>query len=215
MGLSNGKQYQLQKAFPAGTFRFEDDRLNQTVLNHIETESHRRVREEEEEEAHYLRRAESARRYSPLSFERMIIGFDDGWHGYLSNDHWCPVTYRGYTYSNAEAAYQAQKNPEQAPWFADPDRKPVGARIKGRAVQLRKDWEEVKVGIMKEILEAKFTQNPELGQKLISTADYYLQNQSTDNDRYWGVNNNISHNMLGYLLMMVRDELITGKTILL
>ena len=68
---------------------------------------------------------------------------------------------------------------------------------------------------MKEILEAKFTQNPELGQKLISTVDYYLQNQSTENDRYWGVNNNIGHNMLGYLLMMVRDELITGKTILL
>ena len=37
VGLSNGKQYQLQKAFPAGTFRFEDDRLNQTVRNHIET----------------------------------------------------------------------------------------------------------------------------------------------------------------------------------
>lgn len=45
--------------------------------------------------------------------------------------------------------------------------RPDQSKEAGRRVQLRPDWEEVKVGIMEEIVRAKFTQHPELASKLL------------------------------------------------
>ena len=52
---------------------------------------------------------------------------------------------------------------------------PSEAKKLGRRVNLRKDWEAVKVKIMEEIVRAKFTQNPDLAEKLLATGDAYLE----------------------------------------
>ena len=65
--------------------------------------------------------------------------------------------------------------------------RPSASKKLGRRVQLRPDWEEVKVGIMEEIVRAKFTQNEDLKWRLIGTGDAYLEEGNTWHDTCWGV----------------------------
>lgn len=71
---------------------------------------------------------------------------------------------------------------------------------------LRKDWEEVKDGVMEKALRAKFTQNDKIREILLSTKDRELVEDSPS-DFYWGCGRNgTGRNMLGKLLMKIRDE---------
>lgn len=78
---------------------------------------------------------------------------------------------------------------------------------RNRKFPFRKDWEEVKDEIMRDALRAKFTQNKELKQILIETGDSHLV-EHTANDSYWADGGDGSgKNMLGILLMELREEL--------
>ena len=71
----------------------------------------------------------------------------------------------------------------------------------------RNDWEQVKEDVMKKALLAKFTQHHKLCLMLFSTRNRELV-EHTSNDRYWGDGGDGSgQNRLGYLLMLVREEL--------
>lgn len=71
---------------------------------------------------------------------------------------------------------------------------------------LRRDWEEVKLDIMYELLKCKFDQNPSLKEKLINTGDRLLVEGNDWHDTYWGVCNGKGSNHLGKLLMKLREE---------
>ena len=78
---------------------------------------------------------------------------------------------------------------------------------RNRKFPLRKDWEEVKDDIMREALRAKFTQREELKRILLETDDAELV-EHTANDSYWADGGDGSgKNMLGKLLMELREEL--------
>ena len=79
----------------------------------------------------------------------------------------------------------------------------------GRLVPLRPDWEAVKVGIMEEIVRAKFIQHPELAARLLATGDKVLVEGNHWGDTFWGVDTRTGqgHNHLGRILMKVREEL--------
>jgi ribA/ribD-fused uncharacterized protein len=65
----------------------------------------------------------------------------------------------------------------------------------------------VKDDIMREALRAKFTQHEDLRKILLETGDARLVEHTT-NDRYWGDGGDGSGlNMLGKLLMELREEL--------
>lgn len=131
---------------------------------------------------------------------------------FLSNFYEAPVQYDGIVYQNNEAAFQAQKcaNPADRQKFAELN--PTEARHLGRAIPLRKDWEQVKMSVMSEIVRAKFEQNPDLAKKLLSTHDAYLEEGNTWGDRTWGTVNGAGANHLGRILMEVRKEIETcGK----
>lgn len=72
---------------------------------------------------------------------------------------------------------------------------------------MRPDWEEVKYDVMYEIVKAKFIQNPDLKEKLLSTGDEYLVEGNHWGDRTWGQVNGVGKNWLGKILMKVREEL--------
>jgi len=136
-----------------------------------------------------------------------------GKYYFLSNFYPAEVSYEGLTFQNNEAAFQAQKtlNSEEKTAFSDLD--PKTAKHRGRHVRLRTDWEDVKDGIMEEIVRAKFTQNPKLGEQLLSTGNADLIEGNTWNDRYWGVDvrSGAGKNHLGKILMKVRSELQKEK----
>lgn len=84
---------------------------------------------------------------------------------------------------------------------------PSEAKHAGRRVTLRKDWEDVKIDIMCDIVEAKFRQNPDLAKKLLTTGDMYLEEGNTWGDRTWGTVNGQGANNLGRILMEIRTIL--------
>ncbi len=140
------------------------------------------------------------------------IGFFRGEYFFLSNFYETPIIYDGIRYENNEAAFQAQKvkpkpGKKDNPRLEFSHLNPSEAKKRGRSVPLRKDWEDVKVSIMEEIVLAKFEQNDDLREKLLSTGDAYLEEGNNWGDRVWGVVNGQGANNLGKILMRVRDLL--------
>ena len=138
-----------------------------------------------------------------------ITNFHEEGYTFLSNFYEAPVAYRGLTYGSAEAAFQAQKCLTDEEKQAFTDARPGKSKGMGRRVKLRPDWEEVKVGLMEEIVRAKFTQNEDLRQKLLETGEKRLAEGNTWGDTFWGVDlrSGRGENHLGLILMKVREEL--------
>lgn len=128
-----------------------------------------------------------------------------GEYAFLSNFYEAEVQCWGYKFRNNEAAFQAMKNPAQAKMFTEIDA--TTAKRLGRRVILRHDWEQVKENVMYTICLAKFTQNTELGKRLLATGDKVLIEGNTWGDTVWGVCNGIGKNLLGKILMNVRSEI--------
>jgi ribA/ribD-fused uncharacterized protein len=81
-------------------------------------------------------------------------------------------------------------------------------------VVLRPNWDSLKVGIMKEILRVKFSLNGKLCNQLLETDGYPLV-EHTSRDKFWGDGGNgMGKNMLGKLLMEVREELLQSGEVL-
>ena len=143
-----------------------------------------------------------------MKMEKAITSFR-GEYAFLSNMYSVPVKWGGNTYQNSEAAFQSAKtlDPEERNTFCNLNG--VAAKQKGKKMLLRKDWKDVKDGIMEEIVRAKFTQNPELAKKLVKTGDAQLMEGNNWHDTYWGVNSMTleGKNHLGIILMKIRAEL--------
>lgn len=84
---------------------------------------------------------------------------------------------------------------------------PSHAKRIGKILDIRSDWEEVKIQIMTEIVHCKFTQNPILKKRLLNTGNAELIEGNTWNDTFWGVCRGKGENWLGKILMQVREEL--------
>lgn len=132
-----------------------------------------------------------------------------GKYRFLSNFYNCHINYRGRTYQNAEAAFQAQKvdvlsafRPNQ---FSEKDKevftntkdanyiKLLGmGRVKEHP-EYRMNQEELSVwnrnalSIMEEIVRAKFEQNQDLKEKLLETESLNLIEGNNWGDDYYGI----------------------------
>jgi ribA/ribD-fused uncharacterized protein len=138
-----------------------------------------------------------------------------GEHRFLSNFAAFPVVFDGVEYPTAEHAYVAAKtlDPEIRASVRRIDT-PGNAKYRGRSIVLRADWDDVRDEVMLAIVRSKFTRNPQAREQLIATGDAELIEGNTWHDNYWGrcrckgcrgvVE---AHNVLGRLLMMVREEL--------
>jgi len=145
----------------------------------------------------------------------MINQFDNKYF-FLSNFSKSNLIYDGISYPTVEHAFQAVKTldiSERKRIAALPT--PGEAKRAGRRVSLRDDWEEVKDGIMYEILKEKF-KDPVLKQKLLDTGDEYLEEGTTWHDNYWGncycakCKEIQGKNVLGKTLMKIREEIKNG-----
>lgn len=133
-----------------------------------------------------------------------------GPYGFLSNFYRRPVKLKGYEWPTSEHYYQAQKF-AGTPWENKvrqcPNPKEAANMGRRRDLPLRSNWEQVKDNIMYEVVLAKFSQHPDLKEKLLATSDALLV-EHTENDKYWGDGGNDSgKNMLGKTLMEVRKVL--------
>ena len=139
--------------------------------------------------------------------EKCIIDAFRNEYFFLSNFYEAPVSYEGISYQNNEAAFQAMKciSPLDRAQFANLS--PTEAKKLGRKINLRHDWEDIKVNVMKELIHCKFDQNPDLKEKLLSTGNTYLEEGNNWGDKIWGTVNGQGANLLGRILMQERDFL--------
>src|SRR4051812_23457189 len=138
-----------------------------------------------------------------------FYGVGEG-HGCFSNFSLHPIRLKGKNWPTSEHDFQAQK------FAGTPDEEEVrrakspmiAARMgRSRKRPLRKDWEAAKDRIMHEAVLAKFTQHADLRAILLGTGEAKIV-EHTENDAYWGDGGDGSgKNMLGQILMRVRDEL--------
>ena len=101
---------------------------------------------------------------------------------FLSNFHPCEITYEGITYHSVENAYQAQKCPERASEFIDISAK--DAKNLGKKVEVRPDWDNIKLRIMWDLVHQKF-EDPDLLSQLQSVPSPIVEHNWW-HDNYWG-----------------------------
>lgn len=133
---------------------------------------------------------------------------------WLSNMFETDVEFGGLRFGSSEAAYQAQK-------FLDPSVKEQIARMDGKAakrfaatLRCRDDWLSVRRSVMERVVKAKFSQNEELGRRLVCDIEgFWLEEGNSWGDTYFGVIESevtgrpFGANVLGRTLMRVRREL--------
>jgi len=122
----------------------------------------------------------------------------------FSNFYIAPIKIDGKIYMTVEHYFQSMKALDEKE--REKIRKaptPKEAKILGRRVKLRPDWEKIKERIMYKALMAKFTQHQDLKELLLSTGNAKLHEDSPY-DKYWGVK---GKDRLGILLMKVREQL--------
>ena len=131
-------------------------------------------------------------------------------YGEFSNFSPHPITLDGKRWPTSEHYFQAQKFDDESKReeIRRANRPMLAARLgRDRSAPLRRDWESVKVAVMRTAVRAKFTQHDDLRALLLATGDAKLV-EHTENDSYWGDGGDGSgKNMLGQILMEIRAEL--------
>ena len=158
-------------------------------------------------------------------FDERIIDTFRGDYRFLSNFYPAPLILWGTSFATSEHAYQWSKTHDEAEKHSirftakqtetsviEVPSTAAESKSAGAIVTKRPDWEEVRYEIMVEILRAKFSQNLDLKEKLLTTDNAILIEGNTWHDRTWGVCRcescgNFGKNLLGKALMQVRREL--------
>ena len=138
--------------------------------------------------------------------ENKITSFR-GDYFFLSNFYPCAILYNGYLFGSVEAAFQAQKVINSRDQVSFTQMSPGQAKKYGKTVELRKDWEDVKLSIMEDIIREKFIYDPDLIKMLLDTGDKELIEGNNWNDTFWGMCRGKGENHLGKILMKLRAEL--------
>jgi len=130
-----------------------------------------------------------------------------GPYAFLSNFYRAPITVDGKEYPTTEHFYQASKTliieeHEMVRNLATPKE----AKFAGYHVALQPNWDKIKFDVMLDALRAKFSQHPDLKEKLLSTGVVGLHEDSPW-DKYWGFAKGKGLDMLGKALMQIREEL--------
>lgn len=99
-----------------------------------------------------------------------------------------PLIYQGIEYYTAENFYQAMKLPKNAidkrRYIASLD--PYGAKREGRKLQIRSDWEEIKLEVMEYALMFKFAPGTSWHSKLMATKGDIVE-WNNWGDKFWGI----------------------------
>lgn len=131
-------------------------------------------------------------------------------YGFFSNFSKHPIFLKGKIWPTSEHYFQAQKfvgTPHEEQIRLAPSPREAAQMGRDRSRPLRSDWNAVKDDVMRDALYAKFTQHPDLKAELLGTGSAILV-EHTQNDSYWGDGGDGSgKNMLGQLLVELRDRL--------
>lgn len=135
----------------------------------------------------------------------MIDSFD-GEYRFLSNFYPSTLHINGYTFPTVEAAFQACKSEDPNDWTRFQWLTAGQAKREGRKLQMRTDWNDVRISVMRELLQVKFSIIP-LAMQLLKTRPHELVEGNHWGDTFWSVCKGTGENNLGELLMEIRAEI--------
>lgn len=133
----------------------------------------------------------------------------------LSNFAAFRLQWAGHDFDTSEHAYHWEKFPAQTQnaiaarvWIMSAKSAHEAFKLAERfKAERRADWDDIKIGVMKQILFAKADQHEYVRRKLLATGDRELIEDSWRDDFWgWGPNRD-GQNVLGKLWMEVRKEL--------
>lgn len=131
-------------------------------------------------------------------------------YSWLSNFQSVDIVYDNVTYPSVENFYVAMKTKDKDIREKISKMSANQAKKFGRTLELREDWEKVKLDVMTWGLCEKFKQEP-FKTKLLNTGAENIVEGNYWEDTFWGVdlkeNPNIGENYLGRLIMTVRKVL--------
>lgn len=134
--------------------------------------------------------------------------------GCFSNFSKHPILLDGILWATTEHYFQAQKyiGTERYLKIAYAVTPKLAAELgRDRSLPIRSDWEQVKDAVMKKAIIAKMQQHPEVQKKLMETGDEEIIEDSPI-DYYWGCGaDGTGKNMLGKILVEVREEYKTER----
>lgn len=142
----------------------------------------------------------------------MIKEFKDDYK-WLSNFASVEITLDTFTYPSVEHAYQSAKC--SFLWWkdlcSDTSNSASYVKRKSKTIKLVDDWDNIKIDIMKKCLEQKYNSDP-YKTLLMNTNNQYIQEGNYWGDTFWGVclKTNTGQNILGHLIMDIRDILLTN-----
>lgn len=152
----------------------------------------------------------SAGRTAMSERERILFYLKSEPHGWCSNFAEYPIVLNGKLWPTNEHYYQAMKfegTAREEKVRQAPSAKKAWQLGRDARYPIRKDWVRVRDSVMLDAVRAKFSQHAELRDKLLATGEAELV-EHTRNDDYWGDGGDGSgRNMLGVMLMAVRNEL--------
>ena len=140
------------------------------------------------------------------------ILFYEGKHYYLSNFSSFMVEWMGALWPTSEHAYQAAKFQDMR--IRKRIRRATSAHeakklARRHANEIRADWDEIKVGVMRQILTAKLQQHTFIRDMLVGTGDAKLV-ENSPKDSFWGRGPDWEgENHLGRIWMELRDNLLS------
>lgn len=134
-----------------------------------------------------------------------------GENSFLSNFYWSNIEFEGEIYPTAEHLFQAckSKNGRMREWVRGAY-SPQEAKNYGRNIELREDWESVKIDVMQIVITLKFLDD-KLKAKLLETGNKKLEEGNYWHDNHWGnctcprCYSKPGKNQLGKTLMEVRE----------
>lgn len=141
--------------------------------------------------------------------------------GWLSSFHTGLFYYKDRRYRTVEHAFHAQKSDDakyQGPFSIDSPAyigdSALAAKHRGSkksfessAFVLRKNWDDVRVQIMRECVEAFYAAHPELGERLVKTLPAPLHHTGYKVGTFWGMQKGKGENQHGKILMALRNKL--------
>lgn len=142
--------------------------------------------------------------------DETTIGGFVGEYRWLSNFFPCKVSWEGLTYASSEAAYQSAKFfPDERKIFTqlNAHESKMLAHARTFSPAARGIWEHRRERVMREVVWAKFSQNPDLAQRLAATGSRLLEETNWWGDRFFGVCGGDGLNVLGDILMETRTRL--------
>jgi len=118
------------------------------------------------------------------------------------------VVYEGQKYPSAEHLYQALKFEDSkiVTEIIDANSPLLAKKIPNKYKQQRlRNWPEIKLEIMKKVLNLKFDHHLEIQDYLKSTKDAELIENNPEDD-FWGIGDGKGQNMIGKIWMGIRTK---------